>query len=383
LNPAKILDISQRDGRWIVDVRPSGKQLRVEANLLVDATGRVNLLGGKRVRISAPMLALWSYWTNAKIAGAATRVESGAQEWFWGAPLPDGSFNATVFMDPRRYHEGIAQTGTLSAFYESLIAGSELLRCCMSGTRAGAVSICDASCYISEEMATATTIKIGEAAFTIDPLSSQGVQTAIGTALHAAAVIHTISRRPENTRLALDFYNSRQRDAANLHSASASTFYAQAAEYYGTDFWLRRATGPHGQIFKSSHAQPLAPFPDPDTLIQISRDTRITNVPCLKDDFIVPARGVTHPNLDHPLVFLENVAVAPLLEQLPGSLGVRELMQRLVPIIGPDSARRVFIYFWNTEVLCAASAPSRSQDSFADGRNLLGASCIPLRASHT
>lgn len=216
VNPAKAIDISQGDGPWTVHVDLSGKLLRIKAKFLVDATGRVNLLRGKRVSISAPTLALWAYWKNAEITGAATRVESGAREWFWGAPLPDGTFNATVFMDPRSYRKGIEKNGTRSVFYESLLSGSGLLRRCMSGTRAGAVSVCDATCYMAEEIVTSDTIKIGEAAFTIDPLSSQGVQTAIGTAQHAAAVIHTISRRPENTRLALHFYNSRQRDAAKL-----------------------------------------------------------------------------------------------------------------------------------------------------------------------
>jgi flavin-dependent dehydrogenase len=353
LNPAKILDISQRDGLWTVDVDLSGRELRVKANFLVDATGRVNLLRGKRVSISAPTLALWAYWKNGEITGAATRVESGAREWFWGAPLPDGTFNATVFLDPRRYREGIQQSGTLSAFYESLLAGSGLLRCCMSGIR-DAVSVCDATCYMAEEIVTSDTIKIGEAAFTIDPLSSQGVQTAIGTALHAAAVLHTISQRPENTLLALHFYNSRQRDATNLHAASAVSFYAQAASFYGTEFWLRRATGSLGEGFTLSQAGQPAAFPGADGLIQVSRDAQIANVPCLKDDYIVEARGITHPSLDYPLVFVENAPLEFLLQDLGHPLKVRDLMQRWIRLIGPDSAQRALFQLWSIGILCGA-----------------------------
>jgi flavin-dependent dehydrogenase len=354
LNPAKILGLRQSDGLWTVDVELSGRHLRVKAKFLVDATGRVNLLRGKRVSISAPTLALWAYWKNAEMTDTATRVESAATEWFWGAPLPDGTFNATVFLDSGGYREGIEKNGTLSVFYESLLAGSGLLRRCMSGTRAGAVSVCEATCYMAEEIVTSDSIKIGEAAFTIDPLSSQGVQTAIGTALHAAAVLHTISQRPENTRLALHFYNSSQRDAANLHAASAASFYAQAASFYGTEFWLRRATRSPDEALTPPRAVRPAAFPGADGLIHVSHDARIANVPCLKDDCIVEARGITHPSLDHPLVFLENTPLEFLLQDVGRPLKVRDLMQRWTRVIGSDSAQRVLFHLWSTGILCGA-----------------------------
>jgi flavin-dependent dehydrogenase len=363
LQPAQVLGIGQRDDFWLVDVSLPGRTVRVESNFLVDATGRVNLLGGKRLRTSAPMLALWAYWKNADITGAATRVESGACEWFWGAPLPDGTFNATVFLEPRRYREGVEQSGTLRTFYESLLVGSELLRCCLSGTRASTVSVCDATCYMAEEIVTPNTIKIGEAAFTIDPLSSQGVQTAIGTALHAAAVLHTISQRPENTRMALLFYNSRQRDAANLHAASAASFYARGAEFYGTGLWSRRATGSQGGVFKPAQTRRPATLPEADSLIKISCDTRIMSVPCLKEDFIVEACGLTHSNLDHSLVFVENGALVLLLKELTHPLRLRDLMERWIRVIGPDSARRTFFHFWNIGILCDASGDQRAGTS--------------------
>jgi flavin-dependent dehydrogenase len=353
LNPAKILDISQGDGPWTIDVGLSREQLRINATFLVDATGRVNLLRGKKVHISAPTLALWAYWNNAQIAGAATRVESGATEWFWGAPLPDGNFNATVFLDPRRYRERIQQSGTLGTFYDALLADSELLSHRMSGTRGG-VSVGDATCYMAEEIVTSNAIKIGEAAFTVDPLSSQGVQTAIGTALHAAAVVHTISRRPENTHLALHFYTSRQRNAAYLHAASAASFYAQAARFYGTEFWLRRATWDQSEVFTPLPTASPSALPSADGLIQISRDARIAKVPCLKDDYIVEARGITHPSLDHPLVFVENAPLEFLLQDLDRPVKVHDLMQRWIRVIGPDSAQRALFRLWNVGILCSA-----------------------------
>ena len=70
-----------------------------------------------------------------------------------------------------------------------LRAGSaDLLRGCRRLRRS---RVCDASSYRFAEVVTSDAIRVGEAAFAIDPLSSSGVQTAMQTGLAAAATIRT------------------------------------------------------------------------------------------------------------------------------------------------------------------------------------------------
>jgi flavin-dependent dehydrogenase len=347
LRPVRVAAIRRTDCGWRVDASLQGQPISIDSGFLVDSTGRTNLLRGRRTFCSEPMLALSAYWRNDPAWGFETRVESGATEWFWGAPLPDGSFNATVFVEPRMYR---AFPPTL---YESLLNSSTLLSNCARGQRLTEVSVCDATSYIAEDLASKDAIKIGEAAFTIDPLSSQGVQTAIGSALHASTVLNTIVRRPCNADAAVDFYRTRQRASAELHRAAAASFYADAADYYQTDFWIRRGARDRAPA-PETHAYP--DLPAPDTLVRLSPALKATTVPCLRGDYIVEQRGFTHPALSVPLVFIGDVAVAELLESVSYPTVARNLLKAWMPLVPAESAFEILCQMWAAGVLCSGGS---------------------------
>ena len=50
-------------------------------------------------RGSPRTLAMWGYWRGVANTGNEARVEATQDSWYWGAPLPDCTFNAAVFMD--------------------------------------------------------------------------------------------------------------------------------------------------------------------------------------------------------------------------------------------------------------------------------------------
>ena len=358
LQPARVLELRQHKSGWMVRVSVDGRTLQIDADFLVDATGRANLPGGKRLRRSAPMLALWAYWRYAGAMGDETRVEAGPTEWFWGAPLPDGSCNATVFIDPVRYRDAVRKYGGLNAFYESLLHRSALLQPYLLGTRRGTVRVCDATCYTAEEMVGPHSIKVGEAAFAIDPLSSQGVQTAIGTALHAAAVVHTILRRPGDTRIAMKFYTLRQAEASDMHAKSAAALYAQAADFYGTAFWLRSINIGNEMSTNNPMRATPAILPSPETRVQISPAVRIEPVPCVQSDYIVEMTGLVHSQSGHSIAFVGDMAVGPLLAELQEPLAGRDLVRRWSRKMAPEVAFKVFAQLWESGILCAASRQS-------------------------
>ncbi|MDQ6700668.1 MAG: FAD-dependent oxidoreductase [Acidobacteriota bacterium] len=97
LRPARLRD------RWIVPVRgENGYGPQVRARFVVDASGRRSVQPGVKKRRSAPTLALYGYWRHMSLNGSQTRVEASECEWYWGAPLPDGTFNAAVFLGALR-----------------------------------------------------------------------------------------------------------------------------------------------------------------------------------------------------------------------------------------------------------------------------------------
>ncbi|MCW3053067.1 MAG: hypothetical protein JWN14_2237, partial [Chthonomonadales bacterium] len=160
--------------QWRVPLRFQGQDLLLQARFVVDATGRRATLGGPKRRSGTPTLALFAYWKQAGMMGSETRVEAGREAWFWGAPLPDGTFNATVFLDPKR---GVGHTRhDLENLYRNLLAESSLLGGCLEGVPAGEMVACNATTYQDPQPVGEDFLKVGEASFSIDPLSSQGVQ---------------------------------------------------------------------------------------------------------------------------------------------------------------------------------------------------------------
>jgi flavin-dependent dehydrogenase len=353
LQPAQAVSIERSgDHGWLSNIRHGATGVTVKSRFVADATGRQGLLGGTKRRTSERTLALYAYWKYPTVDGADTRVEAGEESWYWGAPLPGGEFNATVFIDSLNYREFVSRAGSREACYESLIARSELLAECLRGVRIGPVRACDATQQCDEMPATPDTIKVGEAAFTIDPLSSQGVQAAIGSALHAGAVIHTILERPGDTELALGFYRMRQVESVELHRIAAGRFYREAARIKPGEFWSRRAIDP-------SPAELEAPRNGRPALsarleIELAPEARFETIPTIQGDFIAPAVGVVLPGVSRPIVFLDEVAVAPLAEMIEGPVTVERVLDAWSQRMSPDRAVRVLRWLWDAGVVCQA-----------------------------
>ncbi|MBD0327480.1 MAG: tryptophan 7-halogenase, partial [Pyrinomonadaceae bacterium] len=285
LQPARVVEVQRLDGDvWRSRARCESGNVIIESKFIADATGRTGLLPGMRRRLSEKTVGLYAYWKSVPLDGPETRVDTGEDGWYWGAPLPGGEFNAAVFLDASFCRKGVAQSGGLDKFYEALIARSELLSDCLKGSRIGPVRGCDATTFYDDALATADTIKVGEAAFSIDPLSSQGVQTAIGSALHAAVVLHTILQHPGDISLALEFYRLRQLESVALHARAAGRFYSEAAHLKTGEFWQARA------VKAEQDERQTQPFPKPalsaQTLIRLSPEARCEIIPSIQGDFV-------------------------------------------------------------------------------------------------
>lgn len=335
--PAKIESI---EPGWRIRVQTPNGPLTIHADFLADAAGRACLTGGRRVFHAPPLLALCAYWQMPREFGIETRVESGSSEWFWGAPLPDSSFNATVLVEPKRL-----ANFRRAELYRSLIRNSSLLRESLSTKQLTEVVACDATSFRAEEMISPVALKVGEAAFTIDPLSSQGLQVAMGSALHAAAVIHTMFARPNSMRIAMEFYRDRQTGASLLHEESALEFYEEAASFHKTLFWMRRSKENLSRIARRD-VDPRCPLPAPDLMLTQSATLVTKNVPCLCNEFIEERQGLVCERSRRPLVFWGNVAVVPLWRQISWPTRASHLVRTWAPHIGQQVALEVLAKLW-------------------------------------
>lgn len=341
LQPAFAQTPRREGGRWRIPVRIAGERSWVSARFLVDASGRRSLLTGVRRRDDIATIALYAYWEDTGIVDPATRIEAGSDEWFWGAPLPDGTFNAAVFVDPQR----CADTGRrgLADLYRAILKRSTLLAPCLSGRRVSKVIACDASRRFVVAPVGDDFIKVGEASFTIDPLSSQGVQAAITSALQASVVVHTMLTRPDGGDAAMAFYLDRQAESVDSDRASSSAFYREKADTCPRSFWQKR----------SCETTPVDARPtlrnealNSAARIRWATDVQHVDVPVIRDDLIVSVRGLRHPSLGRPIAFIENFPVDRLSHLFMTETTVEQLIQIWSTKMPRAQAVRTLSWLW-------------------------------------
>lgn len=295
---------------WELPLR-DGRVLR--PRLLADATGRRRILGGSRTLTSPPMLALHAVWQEGGSHDRPqTRVDVLDRGWLWGAHLPGGQVRAMAFVDPATVS---AAGRDRERLYAELLGASPMFAELLADARpAGPVRACDATSYLAAEPVDANTVKVGEAAFAIDPLSSSGVQVAIQGALAAAAVVRTVLAPEGDTRAALRYYGDLVTHTSERHAATAGALYAEHETHARSAFWCRRST-------RSGNDRPAGPRPARlgellPLRVRLVADTALDPVPCLVGDGIELRRALAHPGLDRPVAFLAGAEIAPLLDAL-------------------------------------------------------------------
>jgi flavin-dependent dehydrogenase len=349
--PARVREARRRDDHWEITLA-SGEALR--ASLLADAAGGAPLRmsprsAGPRRLLGARTLALYAHWEleDRGDSAAETLVENGHESWYWGAPVPGGLFNAMVFVDPRGRRD-----------YEALVQESPLLAARLRGRRrVSEVAACDATPSAAAVPITATTLKVGDAALFVDPISSQGVQTALGTALHAAIVLNTLIERPDDAELARGFYRRRLRDSAAFHATAAAGFYRAQANVTGHDFWRRRAIAAKEQsAFESEPASRTPRLSRP--LTPTSRVARATGmalapVAIASPSHVVRAEGVTVGGKEYAFV-AGGVPLAPLLAQIEAPLSAFDIVARWSRTLPAREALQILQWAWEEALLAPA-----------------------------
>ena len=312
LQPARVVDRQQSGRRWRLAIDIDGRREMVEADFLADAGGRNAASGRPRVPTGAPTLAVYAYWRGARLP-ATPRIEAGEEAWFWGVPLPNGTYNALAFVDPKAFRAG---SGALAQRFLERLAGSMVLEDCREAERLGPVRAIEATPYLASDCVDRNAIRLGDAALAIDPISSSGVQKAIQSALAGAIVANTLLRRPDAADLATDFYRARLSDASERHSRWAADHYGSVAANRGGRFWAERSKGHEG----TDSAPSLAPFDARAMAVmsfELSPQAAFVETPCLDGEFVGLAPALRHPRLETPVAYLGGRALAPLLRDLP------------------------------------------------------------------
>ncbi|WP_447007919.1 flavin-dependent monooxygenase QhpG [Saccharothrix isguenensis] len=301
--------------------RPAGWEIPVghdvlRARFLVDASGRHRVSGGTTTATGPRTLTLHAAWRG----DGPARLGAGPRTWCWGAPLPGGAFRAMAFVDVDLVRGHAADVERL---YDHLLDSTGLFPDRMP---VAAVSVCDATGYRDDLPVTEDSVKVGEASFALDPLTSSGVDSALQSAMAAAVTAHTLLSDGDRNA-ALAFYRESRDRALARHSTWTAAHYYRCEPHRDRVFWRRRAAPPP--------TTPVAPAPAPDRLtpdrlhrpVRLSAEAAVVPTPCPVGDLVTMRRALTHPSLPAPIAHVGDAELAPLLDCVQHSASLADLLR--------------------------------------------------------
>jgi flavin-dependent dehydrogenase len=337
--PATARAAQRRPSVWIISAEANGVNYSISAKFIIDASGRAGFLPRQRIETSSRTLALYGYWRGTKLP-EVPRIEAGPRQWYWGSPVPGRGFNAMVFVDRDTPREGGM---ALPRHYHGLIEASRLLAGADAAQLDGAVFGCDATSFEDSQYQGDGFIKVGEAAFAIDPLSSSGVQVAIQSALAGSVVVHTILANPNSTDVAQRFYAQHVKNESARHAALAVQHYGDHRRYCAEAFWQRRATRPRSPLV-TTRSEAVRRRWRADHHVALSRDIKVDDVPSVVGDFVVLRSAVSHPALSRPVAFLGGLDLPAFLDRMPPVVRVCDLERALASVLSRDRVPAVLAW---------------------------------------
>jgi len=316
LQPAVLRERRWDADGWHLRIQSNEGSIELNAKFLADACGRAAVLPGRRRHTGGRTLALYAYWRGRRLP-LEPRIEAGDDAWYWGVPLPDGSYNTLIFVDFDHFRS--APHVAVTERFRELISRSRIMAGCHDA-QAGPVRACDATPYVDENSVTACSIKVGDAALAIDPLSSSGVQKALQNALAGAVVVNTLLRRPDSWEAALRFFRDSLHTASSSHCRWAAALYQEVAQRGGGPFWRERAVGAVSSPGRAQSTMPVHRQLNSDAVFHVSPQLEFVDQPCIDGQFVTVKTALRHPSLDGPMAFLGGWEIGPLVKQLPGGL---------------------------------------------------------------
>jgi flavin-dependent dehydrogenase len=323
MQPAAVRTWVCHDQRWHIKIESANGIRALVADFLVDASGRSAALRGHKQRTGPRTLALYGYWRGGRLPDDP-QIEAALDAWYWGIPLPDSTYNAIVFVDAADFRA--RRNASLEESYVALIGRSSLMVGCRGARLSGPVRAADATSYLDGNSIGPRSIKVGEAALALDPLSSSGVQKAINTSLTAAVVVNTLLRCPQQADAATRFYTRSLIEASDRHRSWAAEHYAVAAATRPGRFWQTRAADVATEPKRTAPLHDCGPPLSGDCVITLSPEATLSPEPCIVGSLVAMKSALRHPGLERPVAFLGDWEVAALLEPLHRGMTIRGLM---------------------------------------------------------
>lgn len=278
----------------------------IRGRFLVEARGR-RAPRGRLIDMRGPLaLSLSQAYEGCLRRQPGTRVASFPNGWAWFADTSKGRGTLQIVVAADAL--GSAGIGNLGAAFNELVGQIEQTYEWLGphAVPRGAVAVRDATAFRHESPIGDLSIRVGDAAFGMDPLSGHGIFEAVGSGMAAAPVVNTILARPENAELAREYYANRIRDAFVQHARVGRDFYRAEQRWKDQPFWQARVGWPDDT---PAHVHPPGLFP------------QIRQIPVIENGFIERREVVVTEEHPRGVRFIDGVPLTALIDGVDQSNG--------------------------------------------------------------
>jgi flavin-dependent dehydrogenase len=293
--------IGRTGEEWHLRLNTSTTSEILRGRFFIEARGRRAPHQGVTPTRGPRALAISRRYACTSNLEAQTCLKSYQEGWSWFARTRDGQAVVQLVISGNRPE--LKGKTTLTALFTTEILKLPHLKCLLGpDTRPqGPVMARESSAIISGRLASPDALRVGDAAFAIDPLSGHGNFEAVGGAMAAATVINTLLAKAESSALALDFYKERATSAFMRHARVGRDFYRMEQSWPDAPFWQERRFWPDDL---PAHAAATSAPP------------RLSLAPVIENDFIVERQVFITADQPRGIRMVDGVPVPELFEAL-------------------------------------------------------------------
>mgnify|MGYP001081280028 CR=1 FL=1 len=249
------LIIAERvERQWIDDTQQwqlKAAEADYVAPLLIDGCGRQARISAANDRPAATV-SLHQHWHRPAAVSLApyTAVAAITEGWLWYVHAGDGEIYTQLCCGGESAQALQRSSSTIQSICASLDHQQFALD---DATANGELLTRGATPRLNSAAAAVNRIAVGDAALAADPLSGNGIYQSISSALIAPAVANTLLKCPQDSQLAIDFYQQRINHLYQRFGRLGREFYSGETRWPQQSFWQQREHWPDRQ---PAHAEP-------------------------------------------------------------------------------------------------------------------------------
>ncbi|MCC9033023.1 NAD(P)/FAD-dependent oxidoreductase [Chryseobacterium sp. Ch-15] len=306
--PVSQVDVLENQTEWIIKCIYDNEQIHIRAQFVVDATGRGGTIFKQNpIKFQPNLLAIHATWKVKSQPSSDGYMEALPDGWSWGAYLGNNTLLLSVYTDAAILKNSDT---TIKSYYLDKIKQIESLKGIQLEDLDSKIEVCDASSYYHKNVIGDNYIKIGDAAFTVDPLSSQGVFLALSSAFCVSRTVRTILDATKDCVLAKEFYQNFIKDRVESFKERIPLEYQKVSSFSENTFWKERNNSDAQPHLKEEVAVENIDLSQPFIL---NPEAKFVTVPILGNDFIEPSLAISL-NKKRPIAFVNGVSIIDFLK---------------------------------------------------------------------